>query len=499
MAIQIRKASRQKTWLKVALTGVTGAGKTYSALQMAKGMTDTIGFIDTENGSGELYSNLCEYDYIRIDPPFTPTKFVEAIQAFVKNGNDVIIIDSLSHAWKYVLDYKDGLDATNAKNWAGNWRKAKKLMDETMTALLQCPAHVIVCMREKSEYTETVDARGSKHLSKTGTQPIAEPDLEFEFTVCLKIDRSHQSTATKDRTEIWDIANPFTISPRSGEQLMAWHNGGLGELIRHPDWQPGLLVDGETQELLQEASRINDGAKPKSKPKTVTNYRDVVDLWEIKADDWKSFRELTFPEGKKPSDALLEGYRMELRDLQDVSNWVIAGCPVSIDKSTIKTVDPYADDDSTVEPTVDAPTEPPAQEPEPQPDPEPVEPPSTPVESQAPDAVVVGEQVKPKPATMPEFKREFFGFVITCDPLIGQFTTSMTDGQIKLMTAKYERRKMDPELFGQFLNRMSQTIGVDSDTNAFATLVIDFLDNCNEDSIDLVIAEVENPQGTLIQ
>lgn len=60
-----KKAERKKAFLKIAITGVSGSGKTYSALQLAQGLGDKIAMIDTENGSGELYSNLCEYDVAR--------------------------------------------------------------------------------------------------------------------------------------------------------------------------------------------------------------------------------------------------------------------------------------------------------------------------------------------------------------------------------------------------------------------------------------------------
>lgn len=258
MALQIRKARRSKAWLKLVIDGVSGSGKTYSSLQIAKGIgpEPRVLLIDTENGSGELYSHLYEYDYIRLSPPFSPTKYVEAIEAAIANGNNIVIIDSLSHCWKYIGAYKDTLDATNPKAGFTNWTKAKLLFDEVKTALLQCPAHVICTLRAGSEYAESYDVKGNKRFDKVGTKPIAEPDLEYEFTLALRIERSHLAAAVKDRTEKFDIAAPFTPSPTTGRTLWAWLNEGEGELFEA--WG-GVFHNEESKMALSEAQRIGVG------------------------------------------------------------------------------------------------------------------------------------------------------------------------------------------------------------------------------------------------
>lgn len=259
--VTIRKAQRAKAWLKLCIDGVSGSGKTYSALQIARGLGDAprVLLIDTENGSGELYSHLYEYQYIRLDPPFSPAKYVEAIQAAVAHGSDVVIIDSLSHCWRYILSYKESLDAANPRAGFTNWAKAKALFDEMKQALLQCPAHVIATLRAGSEYAEAFDSKGNKKYEKVGTRPIAEPDLEYEFTLALRIERSHLATATKDRTGRFDVAAPFTPSPATGRALYGWLMEGSGVLERPPGWGAGLLASEDARQALAEAERIGVG------------------------------------------------------------------------------------------------------------------------------------------------------------------------------------------------------------------------------------------------
>ncbi len=67
-----RKAERRKTKLRLAITGPAGSGKTYGALLIAQGLGGHIAMIDTENGSGDLYSAVCDYDILNINAPFDP-------------------------------------------------------------------------------------------------------------------------------------------------------------------------------------------------------------------------------------------------------------------------------------------------------------------------------------------------------------------------------------------------------------------------------------------
>ena len=94
-----RKAHRTNAKLRLAITGTAGSGKSYSALLIAKGLGGNIAFIDTENGSGDMYSQLCDYDICQLNPPYDPRRYVQTIHEAELAGYSTIIIDSLSHAW----------------------------------------------------------------------------------------------------------------------------------------------------------------------------------------------------------------------------------------------------------------------------------------------------------------------------------------------------------------------------------------------------------------
>ena len=121
------KATRKKVFLKLAVTGPSGSGKTYSALRLARGLVGPSGkvaLIDTENGSASLYADKFEFDTLDLAPPFDHQKFVEGISAAVQAGYQCIIIDSASHFWEGILEYKSQLDSRPGSNSYTNWRAA---------------------------------------------------------------------------------------------------------------------------------------------------------------------------------------------------------------------------------------------------------------------------------------------------------------------------------------------------------------------------------------
>ena len=96
-----RKAERRNAKLRLAITGPAGSGKSYGALLVAFGIGGKIALLDTENGSGDLYSSLGAYDVCSINAPFTVQKYIDAIRDAENSGYDVLILDSISAEWYF--------------------------------------------------------------------------------------------------------------------------------------------------------------------------------------------------------------------------------------------------------------------------------------------------------------------------------------------------------------------------------------------------------------
>jgi len=233
---KFQKAVRAKAYIKLAITGTAGSGKTYSALLLARGLVGTkgrIAVIDTENNSSTLYDTLTEFDQCEVVPrasgSFHYMDFVDAIKEAESAGYDCVIIDSFSHLWQAILAAKDELDKTPTKSGAPsnsftNWNTATKHFETALQTVLQCRMHVIACMRSKQEFVLTE----SKKVEKRGLAPVMRDGIEYEFTTIFMVDKAneHKATIDKDRTGLFVREGAFLIDESTGEKISRWIDGG---------------------------------------------------------------------------------------------------------------------------------------------------------------------------------------------------------------------------------------------------------------------------------
>ena len=217
-----KKATRKAAKIKLAVTGASGSGKTFSALRLAKGLADgkKVAVIDTENGSASLYSDRFDFDTLDLSPPFTHDKFIGAISAAESAGYEVLVIDSASHIWEGILEYKSKLDGRGGNsytNWADAGNKFKGILD----AVLQSKLHVICCLRSKMDHVIDKDSSGRTTIKKVGMAPIMRDGIEYEFTTVLDVDMSHQASASKDRTGMF-TDKIFQVTEDTGKMISQW-------------------------------------------------------------------------------------------------------------------------------------------------------------------------------------------------------------------------------------------------------------------------------------
>lgn len=236
--MQFHKAERKKAKLRLAICGPSGSGKTMSALLIAKGIGGNVAMIDTESGSGELYADSpkigLSYDVLQFDPPYTPQRAIEAIQAAQRAGYSVVIFDSLSHVWMGEGGMLEMVDAA-AKGLQGNsfaaWKNVRPHEKKFLEAITRTDIHIIATMRTKTEWTTEKDPRTGKNRPvKVGLKPEQREGLEYEFTVVfdMTID-SNIATAGKDRTDMFKDQF-FTPTEETGEKLLAWLERGTGAM-----------------------------------------------------------------------------------------------------------------------------------------------------------------------------------------------------------------------------------------------------------------------------
>ena len=266
--MDFRKAQRKKAKLRLGITGPAGSGKTYGALLVAFGLGGKIAMIDTENGSGDLYSALGDYDIGYIKAPYTVEKYLQAIHEAENAGYDIIIIDSLSHAWSGeggLLDLQGSLTDTKYRgNSYAAWRQVTPQHNKLIDAILSSSAHIIATMRSKTDYVQVENERGKTEIRKVGLAPVQREGMDYEFGVVFDLSVNHLVTVSKDRTSIFD-EQVFKLSTEIGKTLKTWLDEDIDTGQRSRLYKKYVeKFAGDTAQAQEFMLKITEGRSPKN-------------------------------------------------------------------------------------------------------------------------------------------------------------------------------------------------------------------------------------------
>lgn len=240
MALTFKKATKEQAKLRLALIGLAGSGKTYSALAIGTSLVPggKVALIDTERGSASLYADRFAFDTLDMET-HSPERYCEAIEAADAAGYDVIVIDSLSHAWAGrdgALEQVDKIAKREGKtNNFTAWRDVTPQHNRLVDTILTSKAHVIVTLRSKMEYALEKDEKtGKSSVRKIGLAPIQREGLDFEMTLVGDMDLDHNLIVSKSRclgaVEVGEvIKNP---GARLAEKLRGWLMSGTPPVER---------------------------------------------------------------------------------------------------------------------------------------------------------------------------------------------------------------------------------------------------------------------------
>jgi len=237
-----RTAQRSKAKLRLGISGPAGSGKSMSSLLMAYGITgdwSKITVIDTENNSADLYADydhngiqIGVFNVCPISTPYTPEKYIAAIKECEGAGDEVIIIDSLTHAWAGeggLLDKKGQIEKSGrpgVNSWTA-WRDITPMHNRLVESILTSKCHIIATLRAKMEHVQEKDpSTGKTVVRKIGMNPIQRDGMEYEFTVFIDVDQDHNATSSKDRTSLVD-GLVFRPGVDTGKSFLAWLETGV--------------------------------------------------------------------------------------------------------------------------------------------------------------------------------------------------------------------------------------------------------------------------------
>jgi AAA domain len=274
------KAEKRRVKLKLGIQGPSGSGKTLSGLALIKNLWPNakVLCVDTENQSAELYSDHSlapAFDELPLEPPFSSDRYEACIDYAVKNGYDVLLIDSISHQWEGdggILRRKDEMDRRPGnQNSYMNWNAFTPEHTHFIESIKQSPIHIVATMRSKQDYALD-NSSGKAKPVKLGLAPIVREGTEYEFAIVFDIQMDHKCTLSKNRTGLFENKVIDLADPAVAAELRAWLDSG--KAVDEPkDWSTQAVKGSAVAE--QREHRTEPVAKPvpiSYPPPTIAEY-----------------------------------------------------------------------------------------------------------------------------------------------------------------------------------------------------------------------------------
>lgn len=220
-----KKATKTQSKLRLALFGASGSGKTYSALRIAKGIGGKIAVIDSERGSASKYSDRFDFYVVDLD-----SKNIDEYVHWIEEANgkyDVLIVDSLTHAWTELLEEIDRIARTkySGNSWSA-WNEGTPKQKKLINAILSFNGHIIATMRAKTEWIVEQNSKGKNVPKRVGTAPEQGKGIEYEFDLLMDISVEHIAQVIKDRTGKFQDKLIELPDEEFGKQLAEWLKDG---------------------------------------------------------------------------------------------------------------------------------------------------------------------------------------------------------------------------------------------------------------------------------
>ena len=272
-----QKAVRENIWVKVLSIAPSGGGKTFSNLRMATGFAkelskntgkeERIAYIDTESRRSTYYADQFDFDILEINAPFTPEKYVEAIETATQSGYKVLVLDSMTHEWSG----KGGCLEIHSKipgNSYTAWNKITPRHEAFTDKVIDSPIHIFATVRGEDKYI-LEEVNGKQVPRKVPIGYSQRKDTEYLFTVSFMLEQdTHIATAVKDNTHIFEDKNDI-LTEKHGKELCLWANSGdvdtkRAELEKEKENAKAKIKMNEDNEAKEMAQNLDKQRKKQS-------------------------------------------------------------------------------------------------------------------------------------------------------------------------------------------------------------------------------------------
>lgn len=293
---RFEEATRAQSKASILIEGLSGKGKSGLALTLGYYLANKdwtkVFDIDTENNSIQLFTDLpaaagMKFENFKIanftpDMKYKPSHYQQFKEVAIREGANVVINDSISHAWSYeggILDIVADLKKTNDRYkrdsyaaWGDDQIVSEKQKLFQLFRDSRCHIISTVRVKEKMEYDK--DDNGKTILKSLGEQEIMQADIKYEPDLVLSMVSPGKATSKtvthpraivkKSRYAILEEGQEYEFTPSLCEQIREYLEEGAS---------PEELLEKQRQEYIKGISDYLD------------KHKNQVSLWNILKED----------------------------------------------------------------------------------------------------------------------------------------------------------------------------------------------------------------------
>lgn len=234
---------------RIALTGPSGSGKSFTALELASALGSSTAVIEAVHAHVSKYAGRFEFDTC---PPLTycsPEVLVTALAECAARGYETVIVDPYTLFWSGHGGVLEQVDDASKRGSGGNksgWAEVRPRERRMWDALFAYPGHVIVTLRSKTDYHLEADEQGRHAMRRFGGRPEHRDGAEYEFNFVGAMDSDNTLVVVKALSP--DLSGAVVAQPGSefAARVRDWLEEGepvtpqvpVTELIaqaRHPE------------------------------------------------------------------------------------------------------------------------------------------------------------------------------------------------------------------------------------------------------------------------
>ena len=209
----LKPATNSTAFAKIGMLGFAGSGKTFTATELAIGLAHlskgtTVAFFDTEKGSDFMKKKVEDSNLtLMVHKGRAFSDLISVIKEVEKEKIPVLIIDSITHVWR---DLVDSYQKQKNKKYLtmADWGILKGQWKTYTDLYINSSIHILMLGRAGFEYeTHENEDTGRKEMIKGATKMKVEGETGFEPDLLIEMYRMevedkivNRAWVMKDRT-----------------------------------------------------------------------------------------------------------------------------------------------------------------------------------------------------------------------------------------------------------------------------------------------------------